>query len=126
LVFHEVVDFACSFTSGFEEHCAHRRIDQIMNSPGNSCWPMAFTCILAAAVWQYAGRGLAAWLWSLGVEIRGLSTSDCRSYSTREGNSRRARIVRRMSTAAFVVIAILTLAAGGRAGHAAKIECTRR
>jgi NADH-quinone oxidoreductase subunit H len=43
------------------------RIDQIMNFAWKFMLPMAFTCILAAAVWQYAGRGLAAWLWSLGV-----------------------------------------------------------
>jgi hypothetical protein len=29
--------------------------------------PMAFTCIVAAAVWHYAGRGVAGWLWSLVV-----------------------------------------------------------
>ena len=28
---------------------------------------MAFTCIVAAAVWHYQGRGLAGWLWSLAV-----------------------------------------------------------
>jgi len=26
-----------------------------------------FTCIIAAAVWHYAGRGLRGWLWSLVV-----------------------------------------------------------
>lgn len=43
------------------------RIDQIMNFAWKFVLPMAFTCILAAAVWHYAGRGLAGWLWSLGV-----------------------------------------------------------
>jgi hypothetical protein len=28
---------------------------------------MAFTCIVAAAVWHYAGHGMAGWLWSLVV-----------------------------------------------------------
>jgi hypothetical protein len=28
---------------------------------------MAFTCIVAAAVWHYEGRGLAGWLLSLAV-----------------------------------------------------------
>jgi len=28
---------------------------------------MAFTLIVAAAVWHYQGRGLAGWLWSLVV-----------------------------------------------------------
>src|SRR5260370_32905623 len=43
------------------------RIDQIMNFAWKFMLPMAFTCILAAAVWQYADRGLPAWLWSLAV-----------------------------------------------------------
>jgi len=43
------------------------RIDQIMNFAWKFVLPMAFTCILAAAVWHYAGRGLAGWIWSLGV-----------------------------------------------------------
>jgi NADH-quinone oxidoreductase subunit H len=43
------------------------RIDQIMNFAWKFMLPMAFTCILAAAVWHYAGRGLAGCLWSLGV-----------------------------------------------------------
>jgi hypothetical protein len=29
--------------------------------------PMAFTCVVAAAVWHYTGRGLRGWLWSLAV-----------------------------------------------------------
>jgi uncharacterized membrane protein len=29
--------------------------------------PMAFTCVVAAAVWHYAGRGLPGWLWSFAV-----------------------------------------------------------
>jgi len=43
------------------------RIDQIMNFAWKFMLPMAFTCIIAAAVWHYAGRGLAGWLWSLAV-----------------------------------------------------------
>jgi NADH-quinone oxidoreductase subunit H len=43
------------------------RIDQIMNFAWKFMLPMAFTCILAAAVWHYAGRGLRGWLWSLVV-----------------------------------------------------------
>ena len=43
------------------------RIDQIMNFAWKFMLPMAFACIVAAAVWHYAGRGLAGWLWSLGV-----------------------------------------------------------
>src|SRR5881227_1878973 len=43
------------------------RIDQIMNVAWKFMLPMAFTCIIAAAVWHYAGRGLRGWLWSLFV-----------------------------------------------------------
>ena len=43
------------------------RVDQIMNFAWKFMLPMAFTCIVAAAVWHYQGRGLAGWLWSLGV-----------------------------------------------------------
>jgi NADH-quinone oxidoreductase subunit H len=43
------------------------RIDQIMNFAWKFILPMAFTCIIAAAVWHYAGRGVAGWLWSLAV-----------------------------------------------------------
>jgi NADH-quinone oxidoreductase subunit H len=43
------------------------RIDQIMNFAWKFMLPMAFTCVIAAAVWHYAGRGVAGWLWSLAV-----------------------------------------------------------
>jgi NADH-quinone oxidoreductase subunit H len=43
------------------------RIDHIMNFAWKFMLPMAFTCILAAAVWHYAGRGPAGWLCSLAV-----------------------------------------------------------
>src|SRR6266404_194672 len=45
------------------------RVDQIMNFAWKFMLPMAFTCIVAAAVWHYQGRGLTAWLWSLGVIV---------------------------------------------------------
>jgi NADH-quinone oxidoreductase subunit H len=45
------------------------RIDQIMNFAWKFMLPMAFTCIIAAAVWHYAGRGLRGWLWSLLVIV---------------------------------------------------------
>src|SRR6184192_2793342 len=41
------------------------RIDQMMNFAWKFMLQMAFTCIVAAAVWHYAGRGLRGWLWSL-------------------------------------------------------------
>src|SRR6266511_3664809 len=41
------------------------RVDQIMNFAWKFMLPMAFTCVIAAAVWHYAGRGLRGWLWSL-------------------------------------------------------------
>jgi NADH-quinone oxidoreductase subunit H len=43
------------------------RVDQIMNFAWKFMLPMAFTCVIAAAVWHYAGRGFAGWLWSFGI-----------------------------------------------------------
>src|SRR5213595_638000 len=43
------------------------RVDQIMNFAWKFMLPMAFTCIVAAAIWHYQGRRLAGWLWSLAV-----------------------------------------------------------
>jgi NADH-quinone oxidoreductase subunit H len=43
------------------------RIDQIMNFAWKFMLPMSFTCLIAAAVWHYAGRGLRGWLWSFVV-----------------------------------------------------------
>src|SRR6266536_1075332 len=43
------------------------RVDQIMNFAWKFMLPMAFTLIVAAAVWHYQGRGVAGWLWSLAV-----------------------------------------------------------
>jgi NADH-quinone oxidoreductase subunit H len=43
------------------------RVDQIMNFAWKFMLPMAFTCIVAAAVWHYLGRGFAGWLSSLAV-----------------------------------------------------------
>ena len=40
------------------------RIDQMMNFAWKFMLPIAFTCVIAAAVWHYAGRGLRGWLWS--------------------------------------------------------------
>ncbi|MBA3652102.1 MAG: NADH-quinone oxidoreductase subunit NuoH [Chthoniobacterales bacterium] len=43
------------------------RVDQVMNFAWKFMLPMAFACVIAAAVWHYEGRRLAGWLWSLGV-----------------------------------------------------------
>jgi len=43
------------------------RIDQIMNFAWKFMLPMSFACLIAAAVWHYAGRGLRGWLWSFVV-----------------------------------------------------------
>jgi len=45
------------------------RIDQIMNFAWKFMLPMAFACIIAAAVWHYAGRRVAGWFWSLAVIV---------------------------------------------------------
>jgi NADH-quinone oxidoreductase subunit H len=42
------------------------RIDHIMRFAWTFMLPMAFTCILAAAVWHYQ-RGVAGWFYSLGI-----------------------------------------------------------
>ncbi|MEY2491230.1 MAG: NADH-quinone oxidoreductase subunit [Verrucomicrobiota bacterium] len=41
------------------------RVDQIMNFAWKFMLPMAFTCVIAAAIWHYQGRGFAGWIWSL-------------------------------------------------------------
>ena len=43
------------------------RVDQVMNFAWKFMLPMAFTCIIAAAVWHYAGHGIRGWLASLAV-----------------------------------------------------------
>ncbi|MEY2489320.1 MAG: NADH-quinone oxidoreductase subunit [Verrucomicrobiota bacterium] len=43
------------------------RVDHVMGFAWKFMLPMAFTCIIAAAVWHYQSHGLAGWLWSLGV-----------------------------------------------------------
>ena len=43
------------------------RVDQVMNFAWKFMLPMAFTCVIAAAVWHYAGRRLTGWFWSLAV-----------------------------------------------------------
>ncbi|MGI9088089.1 MAG: NADH-quinone oxidoreductase subunit NuoH [Chthoniobacterales bacterium] len=45
------------------------RVDQVMNFAWKFMLPMAFTCVLAAAVWHYQARGLAGWLWSFGMVV---------------------------------------------------------
>ena len=43
------------------------RVDHVMGFAWKFMLPMAFTCIIAAAVWHYQAHGVAGWLWSLGV-----------------------------------------------------------
>jgi len=43
------------------------RVDHVMGFAWKFMLPMAFTCIIAAAVWHYQAHGLAGWLWSLAV-----------------------------------------------------------
>jgi NADH-quinone oxidoreductase subunit H len=45
------------------------RVDHVMGFAWKFMLPMAFTCIIAAAVWHYQAHGLAGWLWSLGVVV---------------------------------------------------------
>jgi NADH-quinone oxidoreductase subunit H len=43
------------------------RVDHVMGFAWKFMLPMAFTCIIAAAVWHYQSQGLVGWFWSLGV-----------------------------------------------------------
>jgi NADH-quinone oxidoreductase subunit H len=43
------------------------RVDHVMGFAWKFMLPMAFTCLLSAAVWHYQSHGVAGWLWSLGV-----------------------------------------------------------
>jgi NADH-quinone oxidoreductase subunit H len=43
------------------------RVDQVMNFAWKFMLPMAFTCIIAAAVWHYAGHGIKGWGASLAI-----------------------------------------------------------
>src|SRR5882762_16948 len=45
------------------------RVDQMMNFAWKFMLPMAFTCVVSAAVWHYAGHRLMGWLWSLAVIV---------------------------------------------------------
>ena len=42
------------------------RVDQVMNFAWKFMLPMAFACVIAAALWHYQGRRWAGALWSLG------------------------------------------------------------
>ncbi len=42
------------------------RVDQVMNFAWKFMLPMAFTCVIAAAVWHYS-TPITRWFWSLGV-----------------------------------------------------------
>src|ERR1700680_688366 len=43
------------------------RVDHVMGFAWKFMLPMAFTCIIAAAVWHYQAHGVDGWLWSLGI-----------------------------------------------------------
>jgi NADH-quinone oxidoreductase subunit H len=43
------------------------RVDHVMNFAWKFMMPMAFTCIIAAAVWHYQAQSFTRWLWSLGI-----------------------------------------------------------
>ena len=43
------------------------RVDQMMNFAWKFMLPMAFACLISAAVWHYAGRRWSGWLWSLAI-----------------------------------------------------------
>jgi NADH-quinone oxidoreductase subunit H len=43
------------------------RVDHVMNFAWKFMMPMAFTCIIAAAIWHYQSQSFTRWLWSLGI-----------------------------------------------------------
>ncbi len=43
------------------------RVDQVMNFAWKFMLPMAFTCLISAAIWHYQGRRFAGWLWSFAI-----------------------------------------------------------
>jgi len=43
------------------------RVDHMMNFAWKFMLPMAFTCLVSAAVWHYNGRRLSGWLWSFAI-----------------------------------------------------------
>ena len=45
------------------------RVDQVMNFAWKFMLPMAFTCVIAAAIWHYQGRRLAGSFWSSGLIV---------------------------------------------------------
>jgi NADH-quinone oxidoreductase subunit H len=45
------------------------RVDQIMNFAWKFILPMAFTCVISAAVWHYLGHRLVAWLGSAALVL---------------------------------------------------------
>ncbi|HEY2123878.1 MAG TPA: NADH-quinone oxidoreductase subunit NuoH [Chthoniobacterales bacterium] len=45
------------------------RVDQVMNFAWKFMLPMAFTCVISAAVWHYQAHGLAGWISSLAVVV---------------------------------------------------------
>ena len=82
LVFREAVRSCFSSSSGFAERCRACAIDQVMNFAWKFMLPMAFTCIIAAAVWHYAGRGVAR-MALVACGDRGRLFQLCRCCSTR-------------------------------------------
>ena len=45
------------------------RVDQVMDFAWKFMLPMAFTCIISAAVWHYQAHGLTGWISSLAVVV---------------------------------------------------------
>ena len=43
------------------------RVDQVMGLAWKFMLPMAFTCIIAAAIWHYQAHGVSGWFWSLAI-----------------------------------------------------------
>ena len=89
------------------------RVDQVMNFAWKFMLPMAFTCIIAAAVWHYQGARLGRLALVVGSRRDRLLRAVAVARYAKEICAAHLSF-RRMNTAAFIVIAILTLAACAR------------
>jgi hypothetical protein len=83
-----------------------------------------FTCVIAAAVWHYAGRGMRGWLWSLFVIVFVYSALSI-LLDTRRKFARRRLPFRRMNGAAFILISRLQRSRGAGGRDVAKSHARR-
>ena len=84
------------------------RVDQMMNFAWKFMLPMAFTCLVSAAVWHYPGHRLSAWLWSLAIIAHRLHGAVAVSRHQQQIHPAHISFCR-MNSVVFAIIAIVTL-----------------